>query len=617
VRPHDTPDTTTTANGFTDYFEPGTAGLYRLEVIEDEAVSFNGDCLGGDLCIEPAATLRLTNDDVRFLPDKVLYVEGALMASGTEFRHCGAEGLWAGLYARNRGQIALANQCTVLHSRIAAGPASRITLSGETQLQGACDTCSVMSTLSGTLHSTGSIVEIPPQGKYLSVYGGSVKLSGDSAHTSAFGSNSSWGINMSGGYVNMRSCRLLDVYYGISSRDFGLVTSGDMTHWGMNRIDAIATGLLSTSDASIEFGVDDYYAHHSQTGKWGKLNAVNVESLQYGYHAWTDNGTLSLYADSCYWSAGDPPAWVATPTTYGAVSTFDPLTADPVPFTSSKRLLSKAAASPPAASPDPPLRIRIMRALANGNRQQVRNVISSFLQRRWAMADVADLAVAARQLHFDGFKDLRDSLRSFLDARTDVQSKLLLADMAMEDSLYAAALEVLNSYSFAGSPALLARALVRKSIAYPLAEKGGYARGLAALDSLQDLSGNDPVYADFISLYPRLFSGLQHDAATQSRKKSIIAHDGPVLPEGVELWPNYPNPFRDVTSFTFKLGDATHVRLSVHDAMGREVAVLTNGEYNRGVHSVVLQSAHLPSGLYFYRFSTDEGIIHRKMMLVR
>ncbi|MDT8325625.1 MAG: T9SS type A sorting domain-containing protein [Bacteroidota bacterium] len=90
-----------------------------------------------------------------------------------------------------------------------------------------------------------------------------------------------------------------------------------------------------------------------------------------------------------------------------------------------------------------------------------------------------------------------------------------------------------------------------------------------------------------------------------------------VIPEGIEIDQNYPNPFRDVTSFTFKLGDATHVRLSVHDAMGRVVAVLTNAEYDRGVHSVVLQSAHLPSGLYFYRFMSDEGVIQRKMMLVR
>ncbi|MFZ1728769.1 MAG: T9SS type A sorting domain-containing protein, partial [Bacteroidota bacterium] len=90
-----------------------------------------------------------------------------------------------------------------------------------------------------------------------------------------------------------------------------------------------------------------------------------------------------------------------------------------------------------------------------------------------------------------------------------------------------------------------------------------------------------------------------------------------VLPTGIEVWPNYPNPFADITSFTFKLGEATHVRLGVFDAMGREVAVITDADYERGVHSAVLHSGDLPNGLYFYRLITDAGVIQRKMLLMR
>jgi len=135
------------------------------------------------------------------------------------------------------------------------------------------------------------------------------------------------------------------------------------------------------------------------------------------------------------------------------------------------------------------------------------------------------------------------------------------------------------------------------------------------LDTLRAL--NDSTLLRFLDLYPMLFSRLSMPEPSTSPKASRVGLIERNMPNTITLWPNYPNPFRDVTSFTFKLGDATHVRLSVHDAMGREVAVLTNADYNRGVHSVVLQSAHLPSGLYFYRFSTDGGIIQRKMILVR
>ena len=51
--------------------------------------------------------------------------------------------------------------------------------------------------------------------------------------------------------------------------------------------------------------------------------------------------------------------------------------------------------------------------------------------------------------------------------------------------------------------------------------------------------------------------------------------------------------------------------------MGREVAVVTDADYQRGVHSAVLRGGDLPSGLYFYRLTTDDGVIQRKMLLMR
>lgn len=53
-------------------------------------------------------------------------------------------------------------------------------------------------------------------------------------------------------------------------RDIGRVASGSMNSWGKNRIHAVSNGLLAVSDADIEFGVDDYWAHHYAIGKWEK-----------------------------------------------------------------------------------------------------------------------------------------------------------------------------------------------------------------------------------------------------------------------------------------------------------------------------------------------------------
>ena len=142
------------------------------------------------------------------------------------------------------------------------------------------------------------------------------------------------------------------------------------------------------------------------------------------------------------------------------------------------------------------------------------------------------------------------------------------------------ALDILNAYSFVGSPALLKRSLIRKSILHPLSRRGGYVDGLQALDSLRAL--NDSTLDHFVHVYPLLYSRLSHQTTTATPKNSSREVVENALPDGIDVWPNYPNPFSDVTSFTFKLGEGRHVRLAVYDAMGREVAVVTDADYPLG-----------------------------------
>jgi len=321
-----------------------------------------------------------------------------------------------------------------------------------------------------------------------------------------------------------------------------------------------------------------------------------------------------VYADSNYWSFGSTQYSWPNPKTYnptGTLSVATPLGSDPVPFTGNPRQFSKTQSLPPPST----WRAEVYRALSANQDQQARNRISTFL--RTGIPALSELKEIGRITREAGWLDLRDTIYTILLTRQDLRSKIIAADMGIEDSLFGDVLEILNAYSFEASPDLMTAALARKAVCYPLAFQGGYVHGLKALDSLRTCVGNDPIYSDFLELYPKLYSALTFEPGPLMPRRSNSRLIEAAIPRGIELWPNYPNPFRDVTSFTFKLGKATHVRLTVHDGMGREVAVLTDADYNRGVHSVVLQSTHLSSGLYFYRFMSDEGVIQRKMMLVR
>jgi hypothetical protein len=80
---------------------------------------------------------------------------------------------------------------------------------------------------------------------------------------------------------------------------------------------------------------------------------------------------------------------------------------------------------------------------------------------------------------------------------------------------------------------------------------------------------------------------------------------------------NHPNPFNPGTVLPFALGREGHVRLSVHDALGREIAVLVDQIRTAGHYQERFDGTELPSGTYVYRLVFDGTILSRSMMLVK
>ena len=78
---------------------------------------------------------------------------------------------------------------------------------------------------------------------------------------------------------------------------------------------------------------------------------------------------------------------------------------------------------------------------------------------------------------------------------------------------------------------------------------------------------------------------------------------------GFTLNAAHPNPFNPETVIPFSLEGEAHVRIEVHDVLGRRVAILADGRYGAGRHEARFEAQHLPSGLYFVgaRVRSDDG----------
>ena len=108
-----------------------------------------------------------------------------------------------------------------------------------------------------------------------------------------------------------------------------------------------------------------------------------------------------------------------------------------------------------------------------------------------------------------------------------------------------------------------------------------------------------------------------HGAGIYSASLITSVEDGSSLPDNYTLSQNYPNPFNPSTKISFSLPQAGKVKLSLFDALGRNVQEIANKEFSAGNHSINFNAANLTSGVYFYRIEAGSFVQSKKMILLK
>ena len=88
------------------------------------------------------------------------------------------------------------------------------------------------------------------------------------------------------------------------------------------------------------------------------------------------------------------------------------------------------------------------------------------------------------------------------------------------------------------------------------------------------------------------------------------------LPETVALV-NYPNPFNALTTIRYNVPEASPVKLSIYDILGRPVAVLVDDYQGAGYHQIIWNASKVASGVYFCRLETELKSTVNKMILLK
>ncbi len=90
-----------------------------------------------------------------------------------------------------------------------------------------------------------------------------------------------------------------------------------------------------------------------------------------------------------------------------------------------------------------------------------------------------------------------------------------------------------------------------------------------------------------------------------------------LTPVSYNLSQNFPNPFNPETQINFSIPKMENVRITIYDALGKEVEVLMDETLNSGNYSVKWNAGRYASGIYFYRMSTPSFNVVKKMMLIK
>jgi len=128
----------------------------------------------------------------------------------------------------------------------------------------------------------------------------------------------------------------------------------------------------------------------------------------------------------------------------------------------------------------------------------------------------------------------------------------------------------------------------------------------------------DGAFITFMTSAQNPDSGIVTGGGTILLAANLVGvNDVSTVPSEFTLEQNYPNPFNPSTVIRFGLPATGYARLEVFNSLGESVAVLVDGETSAGTHSVRFDGSGLVSGVYFCHLTSADGILTRKLTLVK
>ena len=101
-------------------------------------------------------------------------------------------------------------------------------------------------------------------------------------------------------------------------------------------------------------------------------------------------------------------------------------------------------------------------------------------------------------------------------------------------------------------------------------------------------------------------------------RRGMLTEDPSLAPPTrFALRQNYPNPFNNITIIEYDVPATSFITLKLYDVLGEDVGTIIAETKNQGRYSIGFEGGGLPSGVYFYRMTSDQFVESRKLLILR
>jgi hypothetical protein len=143
-------------------------------------------------------------------------------------------------------------------------------------------------------------------------------------------------------------------------------------------------------------------------------------------------------------------------------------------------------------------------------------------------------------------------------------------------------------------------------------EKISFVEGSGTTTELTDYNFTDKIINP--GTYDYRLKQLDFDGTYTYSEEVEVEISGP---KDFTLFQNYPNPFNPATTIKFALPVNTKLVISIYNLLGEKISEVFNGEIEEGYHEFEFNAVNIPSGVYFYRFESQQFNAVKKMVLLR